>query len=151
MVQRTEYFFWKKKSKICHRKTLKYYYRQLSNHSILIYIYPHIRRFTTMKNVLTHKKIYTKIKKKKREKRKWKPRRVNFSFSFSVFSYHHHHHHHIHHINGQNHPLLQNIGDACVDVRSDVIESKIQATLFKHNLGPPDLPPLYQPQHRASV
>lgn len=32
-----------------------------------------------------------------------------------------------------------------------VMESKTQTTLLQHNLGPPDLPPLYQPQHRASV
>lgn len=30
-------------------------------------------------------------------------------------------------------------------------ESRIQTTFLQHNLGPPDLPPLYQPQHRASV
>lgn len=32
-----------------------------------------------------------------------------------------------------------------------VIQSRTQTTLLHHNLGPPDLPPLYQPQHRASI
>lgn len=32
-----------------------------------------------------------------------------------------------------------------------VIQSRTQTTLLQHNLGPPDLPPLYQPQHRASI
>ncbi|XP_037051110.1 two pore potassium channel protein sup-9-like isoform X2 [Bradysia coprophila] len=35
--------------------------------------------------------------------------------------------------------------------RYGVMESRTQTTLLQHNLGPPDLPPLYQPQHRASV
>lgn len=33
----------------------------------------------------------------------------------------------------------------------NVIQSRTQTTLLQHNLGPPDLPPLYQPQHRASI
>ncbi|XP_031631552.1 two pore potassium channel protein sup-9-like isoform X2 [Contarinia nasturtii] len=32
-----------------------------------------------------------------------------------------------------------------------VIPSRTQTTLLQHNLGPPDLPPLYQPAHRASI
>ena len=32
-----------------------------------------------------------------------------------------------------------------------VMESRTQTTLLQHNLGPPDLPPMYQPQHRASI
>lgn len=32
-----------------------------------------------------------------------------------------------------------------------VIQSRTQTTLLQHNLGPPELPPLYQPQHRASI
>lgn len=32
-----------------------------------------------------------------------------------------------------------------------VIQSRTQTTLLQHSLGPSDLPPLYQPQHRASI
>lgn len=32
-----------------------------------------------------------------------------------------------------------------------VIQSRTQTTLLQHNYGPPELPPLYQPQHRASI
>lgn len=53
-----------------------------------------------------------------------------------------------------SHMLLQHHNDAAylfdIDFNS-VIESRTQTTLLQHNLGPPDLPPLYQPQHRASI
>lgn len=54
----------------------------------------------------------------------------------------------------ESHLLLHHHNDGAylfnVDFNS-VIESRTQTTLLQHNLGPPDLPPLYQPQHRASI
>lgn len=32
-----------------------------------------------------------------------------------------------------------------------VIQSRTQTTLLHSNIGPSDLPPIYQPQHRASI
>lgn len=64
--------------------------------------------------------------------------------------YQQHQHYHLH---AHDRPSLQHGGRICT-AASGVdggMDSKTQTTLLQHNLGPPDLPPLYQPQHRASV
>lgn len=59
-----------------------------------------------------------------------------------------------------NHPHQDLIGGGAIITDStymydfdigSVIQSRTQTTLLQHNLGPPELPPLYQPQHRASI
>lgn len=59
-----------------------------------------------------------------------------------------------------NHPQHDLLGAALIDDSTaymydidfgSVIQSRTQTTLLQHNLGPPDLPLLYQPHHRASI
>lgn len=55
-------------------------------------------------------------------------------------------------LNNPNHSGLIDDSTYMFDIDfGGVIQSRTQTTLLQHNLGPPDLPPLYQPQHRASI
>lgn len=60
-------------------------------------------------------------------------------------------------LNHPHHDLINGVkmGDSTaymydIDFGS-VIQSRTQTTLLQHNIGPPDLPPLYQPIHRSSI